>query len=212
MLSRRFLAPRFLLFLLCKYLCNVILVLLSSYYFQLTPPFTYEFDNIFIISMNFILEIYISRLLAREKLGARIFRTRREEKGKRSREREDREANERSHKLSLSGTRDEAFRPMGLAAIFDKAIRRTRKFSGTARIEPNRPRLSRYQLATISRRHGDLILEIYLPDKLKVFSPDPPPRNARDSLAASQFVAVVCRNIFFRKFPPSSSLLFPSLP
>lgn len=177
MLSRRFLAPRFLLFLLCKYLCNVILVLLS-YYFQLTPPFTYEFDNIFIISMNFIPEIYISRLLAREKLGARIFRTRREEKGKRSREREDREANERSHKLSLSGTRDEAFRPMGLAAIFDKAIRRTRKFSGTARIEPNRPRLSRYQLATISRRHGDLILEIYLPDKLKVFSPDPPPKRS----------------------------------
>lgn len=66
MLSRRFFAPRFLLFLLCKYLCNVILVLLS-YYFQLTPPFTYEFDNIFIISMNFIPEIYIYLDCWREK-------------------------------------------------------------------------------------------------------------------------------------------------
>lgn len=114
--------------------------------------------------------IYIFFNCWREKNRGRIFRMRREEKEKRNRERKDREANERSHKLSLSGTRDEAFRPMGLAAIFDKAIRRTRKFSGTARIEPNRPRLSRYQLATISRRHGDLIPEIYLPDKLKVFS------------------------------------------
>lgn len=98
--------------------------------------------------------------------------SRRTAKGKRRRtiERKDRKANEKSHKLSLSGTRDEAFRPIGLAAIFDKAIRRTRKFPGTVRTEPNRPRLSRYQLATISRRHGDLILEIYLPDKLKVFS------------------------------------------
>ena len=86
-------------------------------------------------------------------------------------ERKDRKANERSHKLSLSGTRDEAFRPIGLAAIFDKAIRRTRKFP-REQGEPSLtdPELSRYQLATISRRHGDLILEIYLPDKLKVFS------------------------------------------